>query len=640
MNQKYILGIAVLVWGVQSGLIWFALPMAVILEARYHVNRRWALVQKDFYRVADLTTLGMAGVIAFLFLNSSEYHFIKLLMQWLPIVFYGLVVVIDYSTTDRMRLDVLFYSLRRQKQPVTQSWNVDYVYFGLCLLSTGIEVDGSLFYFPYVVGMICWALYPLRQRRYRASVWLLLASLTFLSADLVHQLLSHGQNVLEEKSKQWITNWMMQHRDPLKTRTSLGTVGRMKLSDSILFRIKPEGGRGFPTLIREASYDLPYVDGTAWETLNTGFKNVPHSDDFAWRFTEPSPIERSAVFYLEFDRERALVPVPEGIAEISDLAAIQVKKNRYGAIQASELVASPLYNIRYQPGHSIASGPLTTTPDVPKRFQSTLARITPRITMPPDQAITFVQGFFSDFRYSLYQRNPNTLEDPLGTFLFEEKAGHCEYFASATALLLRQLGVHSRYVVGFSVQEYDDSLEMYIVRQRHAHAWAEAFVDDRWIPVDTTPAIWLAEENASAGLLRPLIDSLDNATFVLKIWWHQVELATIVVILALFLIWRIYTSEQVIIEDDANPDTVARTFPGMESPFYRIERYLQSLGHMRSPAELSTAYLHRIRYEELLPLLRTHHRWRFDPRGVSDADKSSLTSAVDAWLSRHPEGTS
>lgn len=143
MNQRYILATALLVWGWQSELAWFAVPMAIIVEARHFINRRWALTMKDFYQVANLTTLGLAGMIGFLFLNARTYHFITSLLQWLPIVFFGLTVVIAYSTTDRMRLDVLFHSLRRQKQPVTQSWDMNYFFLGICLLATGINNSGA-----------------------------------------------------------------------------------------------------------------------------------------------------------------------------------------------------------------------------------------------------------------------------------------------------------------------------------------------------------------------------------------------------------------------------------------------------------------------------------------------------------------
>ena len=55
MNLRYIQFVAIILWGWQTDLIWFALPMAIVWEAQFFFNRRWALTQKDFYQIADLT---------------------------------------------------------------------------------------------------------------------------------------------------------------------------------------------------------------------------------------------------------------------------------------------------------------------------------------------------------------------------------------------------------------------------------------------------------------------------------------------------------------------------------------------------------------------------------------------------------
>jgi transglutaminase-like putative cysteine protease len=76
---------------------------------------------------------------------------------------------------------------------------------------------------------------------------------------------------------------------------------------------------------------------------------------------------------------------------------------------------------------------------------------------------------------------------PIADFLLNGKSGHCEYFASAAVALLRLQGVPARYVVGYYAHEpLGDGL---VVRQRDAHAWAEAWIDGvGWVTVDATPA--------------------------------------------------------------------------------------------------------------------------------------------------------
>jgi Transglutaminase-like superfamily len=83
--------------------------------------------------------------------------------------------------------------------------------------------------------------------------------------------------------------------------------------------------------------------------------------------------------------------------------------------------------------------------------------------------------------------------NPVNTFLFETKRGHCELFATAGALLLRAMGVHSRLVVGFRLKAQEDS-DVLTVHNNEAHAWVEAWEEGRgWVPVDFTP--FLAEES-------------------------------------------------------------------------------------------------------------------------------------------------
>ena len=80
--------------------------------------------------------------------------------------------------------------------------------------------------------------------------------------------------------------------------------------------------------------------------------------------------------------------------------------------------------------------------------------------------------------------------DPVLYFLQESKAGHCELFASALTLLLRQQGIPARYVTGFICNEKHPSDSYYVSRLGHAHAWVEAYdrQQGKWLLLDPTPA--------------------------------------------------------------------------------------------------------------------------------------------------------
>jgi len=80
-------------------------------------------------------------------------------------------------------------------------------------------------------------------------------------------------------------------------------------------------------------------------------------------------------------------------------------------------------------------------------------------------------------------------DDPVAYFLFERKQGHCEYFASAMAVMLRSLGIPARLVTGFRTGEFNDLTDQYVIRASNAHAWVEAyFPGNGWVSFDPTPA--------------------------------------------------------------------------------------------------------------------------------------------------------
>jgi protein-glutamine gamma-glutamyltransferase len=79
--------------------------------------------------------------------------------------------------------------------------------------------------------------------------------------------------------------------------------------------------------------------------------------------------------------------------------------------------------------------------------------------------------------------------DPVANFLFERKQGHCEYFASSMAVMLRTLGIPSRVVNGFRTGEFNDLTSQYLVRASSAHSWVEAYFPGYgWMSFDPTPA--------------------------------------------------------------------------------------------------------------------------------------------------------
>lgn len=106
---------------------------------------------------------------------------------------------------------------------------------------------------------------------------------------------------------------------------------------------------------------------------------------------------------------------------------------------------------------------------------------------PPRQGLKILEERLRrDYRYALeFERTPRV--DPVVDFLRRHKEGHCEYFASAFALLARTIRVPARVVAGYRVTERSP-FDYFIVRKRNAHSWVEVYIDDHWETWDPTPA--------------------------------------------------------------------------------------------------------------------------------------------------------
>ncbi len=123
--------------------------------------------------------------------------------------------------------------------------------------------------------------------------------------------------------------------------------------------------------------------------------------------------------------------------------------------------------------------------DMPARVIALAHEITSTHRGPLAKAAA-VDDYLQRFRYTLDLKRDARYE-PLEDFLFVQKAGHCEYFASAMAVLLRAGGVPTRTVNGFLASEWNDYGHYLAVRQQDAHTWVEVLIGDQWVMFDPTP---------------------------------------------------------------------------------------------------------------------------------------------------------
>ena len=270
-----------------------------------------------------------------------------------------------------------------------------------------------------------------------------------------------------------------------------------------------------------------------------------------------------------------------------------------------------------------------------------------------EQKLQAVRNFFSSkFTYSLWQgeeKMATTNETALTRFLLHSRSGHCEYFASATVLLLREMGIPARYAVGYAV--YEPSRRGYVVRERDAHAWCLVWNRQKqaWEDFDTTPASWIKIEGSRASMMQWFSDFWSWIGFqITKFRWGQSNLRdyilwALIPVLALLLYQIVFRRgrKRQQLKQIKNPDA-AVFWPGLDSEFYQLEAQLAARGVARRPDEPLSDWLTRALDDPALADLRVplrellllHYRHRFDPQGLSPEERELLKHEAKACLDR------
>ncbi|MEZ4223135.1 MAG: DUF3488 and transglutaminase-like domain-containing protein [Polyangiaceae bacterium] len=164
--------------------------------------------------------------------------------------------------------------------------------------------------------------------------------------------------------------------------------------------------------------------------------------------------------------------------------------------------------------------PPALAPEDRARYLRLPSDVTPRIRalaqtwaagLSTDHAIArrIEERLRTDYVYDL--ESPSGADDnPLDHFLFESKRGHCEFYSTAMAVLLRSSGIPSRNVTGFIGGTYNRFGNFYAVRQGDAHSWVEAYLEGRgWTRFDPTPPSEAAPRSEISGVLAFVRDLVE-----------------------------------------------------------------------------------------------------------------------------------
>ncbi|WP_309714341.1 transglutaminase-like domain-containing protein [Armatimonas sp.] len=278
--------------------------------------------------------------------------------------------------------------------------------------------------------------------------------------------------------------------------------------------------------LRGAAYDT--YDGSRWWlpiparsfiTLNPQLLSLP-----APRGVMPN---RITVTRLQSNDPLIFFPLETLSLELGDVEQMEWASNASGPVRVR---ANQPYIYFYQeakegfqglmalpglPTSEAQAKQLVLSEEVSAALSPLAQKITKDAKTPAEKVAAITSYLLENYTYSLNFRggfifakdNPNVVRrfvdgkqmDMVIRFLLADpkQGAHCEYFASAAALLLRCVGVPTRYVTGYFAHE-EEAPNTIIVRQRDAHAWCEAWVEGKgWLTVEATPPTGWPEQNKS-----------------------------------------------------------------------------------------------------------------------------------------------
>ena len=644
-----LLGLALLFWGWQCSFLIFAVVMAALAEYASAGQWRWRVTDKEFNTLADFSGVLFFVCVVYIFTDKGAQG-IFVILSVLPFILYPLLLVQRFSETGIMKLSALVVSLRRERafpgNEAATSIDISLPFMVVCLLAASAGNQRHIWFYLCVSLILCILLWRIRPPRGNSALWALLLLVALGSGFATQKGLAMLQANMEASFLRVFDQFMWRYRDPNRATTAIGSLGRLKLSDRIVLRLEAEQTEEIPILLREASYNS-FGHGV-WTNQESGFTVIDQNQDSSWTLQQRSEEYRSLRIATYMLREKGVIPLPHGSQRIDNVTAIEIEKNPQGTVMMDIREGWIEYDVEYAQTSLRDAPPDKHDLSLMDYHQTLLSPLIQELgirSLADDQALQRVKTFFAgDFRYSLDRRKRFPRGNYLEDFLYESKQGHCEYFATATTLMLRAAGIPARYVVGYSVDEYSALEGQYIARARHAHSWVQAYVDGRWQVVDTTPAIWAVSEAEESSALQPFMDIWAWISFTWARWQSDdledegvgsTVLLWLLVPLVLILAWRLYAQERVKLGNDETEIDSAGTLPGTQSDFYKLYDSLEHQGYGRDPGETTQQW--SLRLQQLLgldirELVTLHYQNRFDPDCSSDELDQKIARLVQDFM--------
>ncbi|MEO5860638.1 MAG: DUF3488 and transglutaminase-like domain-containing protein [Pyrinomonadaceae bacterium] len=320
-------------------------------------------------------------------------------------------------------------------------------------------------------------------------------------------------------------------RSGFSDRIELGGVSRIQQSDEVVMRVRLEGSDATGNL-KWRGIALDTFDGKSWSKSRPNSREPRTKADRDIIQVDYATGRESLLLqtiYLEPLDTPVLFAAPRAVGVQGSFQVLM--RDAYGAIYfqrpgerisyrvLSDTSVPPVADLRDdRNAYPVQFGNYLQLPEnTDKRIEELGASLTASTRNRYDAASVIEKYLRTQFGYTLDQKAGG--EDPVSDFLFNVREGHCEYFATAMALMLRSQGIATRVVTGFQQGEYNETADIFVVRQRHAHAWVEVYFpgQEAWVSFDPTPAGGQGGEFASTGISGRVTKYLE----ALEMFWIQ-----------------------------------------------------------------------------------------------------------------------
>jgi hypothetical protein len=655
------------------------LIMALLVEARHWTRFRWEFDDEACGRAWQFSSIAIAIAAVLIWLDGNRYTALPNLLSWLPPLLLPMQFVQSYGMRDSMPLSAFSFLARRRRArnqrlglpEESTEFNFGNVLFATTLVASTVGSNAqNMLFLPGVVVLTGWLLLSAGRSR----------PLALLPVLVLAGLLAHAGQWAIERAEEWIGRAANPQRgrfDPNYISTMIGSRGPVQQSPDIIWRLRLKPGSPPPQLLRTGSFNT--FLGTNWQNQRVAITDFKDLDTrlsgerpiYLLQDVEVSgQIESLPAFILRGGAiAESPLPLPGDSAGLTDFELDGIERNTFGTVRVFPKHSVIEGTVFWRGGTNPESPPLVLEDlRIPIAERQTIKEIVEELNLSSETELSAKLAilrtwFHQKFRYtrnltirhpglgSIHERLIN--KTALSRFLTTVRAGHCEYFATAAALILRESGVPTRYATGYAVMERDAKRNEFVLRGTHGHAWCRVWDPGSglWLDFDPTPPDWFASVSQQPPITQVFNDWLKRLREDFFLWRNRptnrlmvsLTMVSIGLLLTAFVTRRLWRSKKRL---EVKRVVGRYQGPHVRTALHELEPHARKHLGERPPGQPFAGWLAGLRpalpeshlLDEALAL---HQRLRFDPEPAPPGQHERLAALASqlASILRHHGGS-